>query len=137
MTGTATERFLIEPYFRPAARYDVRNESVLGVRDGFMLTDTWTETPRHCPRKKDALAQIEATLAREAALDWSRIASFETPKINAGSGLGEVYGYDAAGRRIDGYLCMVSGRWDDRPGQVRARIRVWLAAVGHPGLRAR
>ena len=129
------ERFSVEPYWKTSDRYDHRN--VEGkVRDGFLVTDTLTRDSRRVARKRDAAQVIERVLAREAELDWTRIACFEATEIRYGGACAEVYGLDAQGNHV-AMLCLIGGNHRDTLETIGSQVRVWLTALGHGDLTAR
>jgi hypothetical protein len=125
-------RFAIEPCLSKVSRYDHRNPTGLR-RDGWWLIDTLTTASRRYDTKALVKREIENTLADEAKIDWSQVASWQTNGIYHGSGLAEVYALDRKGKR-GAKLCLVGGRHTDTIAEIGPRVEAWLVSVGHPGL---
>lgn len=129
--STGTERFLVEPHYKQARVWRPSNPTGK-VKNGYLITDTLTGAVKRVDLKKDAQIEIERILEREAALDWSQLASWSASfDRHATTGLMEVHGHDSSGSRL-GTIALV-GRSHDA-NETRQNVLRWLQDQGHPDL---
>lgn len=125
------ERFSVEPHYKQARVWHPSNPTGK-VKDGYLVIDTLTGAVKRVDLKKQTQLEIERVLEREAALDWSQLASWSASfDRHPTTTLMEVHGHDARGERL-GTIALV-GRSHDAQ-ETRQNVLRWLQEQGHPDL---
>ena len=124
------DRFVIEPNWKSADRFDSRNPGGR-VRDGFLMTDTVTGVTFRFDRKKDAVQRSEQILRNEASLSAYDAACWGARLPTAvAQDITEVRLYDADGRDVGVTAAVIAADRRTTDEELAGRVEKWMRTIG-------